>query len=229
MELSTKGSGAKKTRKKEGVPKVGSMEVSTRATGRTTKRTVEVVSFMPMVTFTLANGKTIKHMATEYTTIQTVLNTRAGGSKISNTARVRKCGQTMRATRVLTKKEKSTGLASSTGLMDLRTQVTLLTTIWKETASTPGAMVASSTGNGKTIRCTARVSLRGRTADAIKESTTVVKSTVTEFTLGQTTANTRASGKMESNTALAFSLPAKVKQRGANGQIANVSSGMNEE
>ena len=112
MELSTKVSGAKKTRKKEGVPKVGSMEVFTRATGRTTKRTVEVVSFTPMVTFTLANGKMIKLMATEYTTIQTVQSTRAGGSKISNTARARKRGRMGRATKGLTKREKRTALAS---------------------------------------------------------------------------------------------------------------------
>jgi hypothetical protein len=57
----------------------------------------------------------------------------------------------------------------------------------------------------------------------------MIRSRVTEFSLGQTTANMRGSGKMESSTALAFTLQAKVKQRGANGQMANVSSGMNEE
>ena len=104
-----------------------------------------------------------------------------------------------------------------------------MTTTSTETASTPGAMVASSTANGTTIRCTARVSLRGRTADAIKESITMIRSKATEFSLGLITASMRASGRMESSTALAFTLPAKVKQRGANGQMENVSSGINEE
>ena len=121
-------SGTKKARKKEGVSKDGSMEVFTRATGGTTKRTVEVVSFTPMVTFTLANGKTIKLMATEYTSIQTVPTMRAGGSKTSNTARARKRGRMGRSTKGLSKREKRTALASSTGLMDPRTPVASLTT-----------------------------------------------------------------------------------------------------
>ena len=196
-----KASGTSKEGKMDVVSKSGLMDLFTRDTGKMTKQMVEVVLFMPMVTYTTVTGKMTRHTAMEFTTTLMERGPKAGGSRTSNMARARKSGLTMHVTKVSTKMARSMVTVSSSGLMAQLILATLSTTTFTDKAFTPGQTVVNTTVNGTTTRCMAQVCSLGTMVVSTRVNTSMTKSRVREYSRGPMVASTKVNGKMESNTA----------------------------
>lgn len=73
---------------------------------------------------------------------------------------------------------------SSYGQTNLLIAVTSLTTIFMVMEDIDGLMVASTVATGSATKCTALVSLPGLTAGSMMDSTSTIRSKVTEFLPG---------------------------------------------
>lgn len=124
MELVMRESGMIQARRMEEAFNFGSMAQFMRAIGKMIKRTVKVVSSMLMEMFTTVNGKMTKLMATDTIITPMAPSMKANGLKINNMARVKRFGPITLTMKEPTAMERSMGMVSSTGLMDLPTQET---------------------------------------------------------------------------------------------------------
>ena len=65
-----------------------------------------------------------------------------------------------------------------------------------------GKMVACTLANGKMETCMGLASISGRTTNNMRDNMSMIRSTGTEFTLGQMDVYTKDIGRMASNTVL---------------------------
>jgi len=136
-------------------------------------------------------------------------------------ARVKKFGQTVLATRASIRREKRMVKALSTGLMARPTPVTSSTTTSTVMACTLGVMAASIPESGLTTKCMAMACSPGRMAEDTLVTMSTIRRKETEFLPGLMVASTKASGKMESSTALEPITPAKMKSKRGSGLMAS--------
>lgn len=194
--------------------------------GRTTKQTEGVASSTLTAMFTTVSGKTIKPTVLVFITTPMVPNMKGTGLKISNMVRVKKFGLTTRVTREIIRMERSMVTDSSIGLTEAPTLVSLSITTSTARECILGATAVSMTDFGITTRCTEVEYLRGLMAAATKVNTSMTRNRVKVFSPGPTVACTRASGRMESNTAKESTTLAKVRFVGEDGKMERGFSGL---
>ena len=77
--------------------------------------------------------------------------------------------------------------------------------------NTSGPMANNMRANGKRTKCTGKELLYGGMASSMKVTSLMIKERVKELSSGRMEESMRASGKMESNTVLVFSLQKTIK------------------
>ena len=114
----------------------------------------------------------------------------------------------------------------TSGQMEGHTMVTGTRTELKDMAPTHGSMDESTSGNGRIIICMAMVSTSGRMADAMKATTSTIRSTVSESMNGQMGGSTRGTGPAGSSTDRDGTSLLTVRFESASGTMENECSGL---
>lgn len=135
--------------------KCGLMELDTKVSGLTIKRTEEVLFIMLMVTYSKVIGNLTRLMEKEHTTMPMAANTKGVGLMICKMARGKRPGKIIRHTEDNTSKAKNTVKELMFGLMGQFTLAIGSTTKFKAVAFINGLMAEFMRGSGLKIRCMA--------------------------------------------------------------------------
>lgn len=161
----------------------------------------------------------------ESTTTLMELDTRVSGLKTSSTETERKSGPIMLVMKDHTRMERNTDVEPLNGLMGLNTLVISLTTTLTEKVCTPGLMDVSTMVSGKATKCTEKEFSLGLMEECIRVNMSMIRRKVTVFSLGPTTVNTTANGKMESSTVSVPTTHQEEKSRRVSGLTESVPDG----
>ena len=174
MGQSTMGSGLKMVCVRAKEPKSGRMVANTSATGRMTRRTVKVVSYMRMETSLKVTGTMIKPMVAVFMNTWTAQNISVIGKKIDNTDMASNPGQTRLNMKATMSMARSMELVPSSGLTDPPTSANSTTIIFMEKESISGPMNANTKVNGEQTKCMAKERSLGVTEESTSESTLTI-------------------------------------------------------
>ena len=144
--------------------KYGRMDRDTMASGKMVLLADLAGWFMLRATSMLELGRMIRRTAMVPTVTTMVVGTRVSGSQINSTERELKNGLMVQSMQVSTWKEKSTELASLSGLIKAPTPVISTTTTYMGAASTTGRMGACLQATGSTTEWKAWAFLPGAMA-----------------------------------------------------------------
>ena len=92
-----------------------------------------------------------------------------------------------------------------------------------------GQMARFMTVNGKRIKCTVKVSLNGKTANSIKETSAMTSAKAKEFSHGEMVACMRVNGKTVNSTVKEFSLSQITQGEQESGRMAAMLNGSKRE
>jgi hypothetical protein len=126
---------------------------------------------MRMATFMTDAGRMIKRTVSEFTHIWMELGTKATGKRTSSTVMALRLGLMVHRTKVLTLRERSTGMAASLGPTDPPTMVNLLITTLRVRESTTGAIRECIEVTGRTTKWKAMESSNGPMVASTKVNT----------------------------------------------------------
>jgi hypothetical protein len=133
---------------------------------------------MLMVMFMKGNGSMTKRMVEDFTNIWMVPNMRGIGSKTSNMAWEKRYGRTEQRMKVSMRTVRSMERENFCGLISLLILEIFYRTIFMDSESIPGMMVASLKENGKATRWMVMVYLLGQMVVNILETIKKIESMV---------------------------------------------------
>ena len=176
------------------------MAPSTKATGRTARRTAGVDSFTQMVMFRMGNGASTKRTEKGPTSMQMGRGTMVRGKTISSMDMVRNPGLMELFTRANILTARSTRKASSPGLMEpaMREHSTRMPS--RVLVSIDGLTVEHTLESGRTTRCTEREPSLGLMVGSTPVSSSTTEKRDTVYSLGAMAAPTKVAGGTENST-----------------------------
>ena len=166
-----------------------------------------------------------KLTAMEPTSMPTEQHTLVSGTKINSMVKELKSGQMVQSTRATTSMARNMVRANSLLLMGPPIPANSKTTKFLDRENMFGLMVKCTMGNGRKIRCMARVCSYGETGRGTKANSSTTNAKAAVLSSGKMAGGTRATGAKASNTEWAY-LPAKIiKLKGASGNMVGKSGG----
>lgn len=166
-----------------------------------------------MATYTKDSGHRTWLMGTESISILMVHFMRASGRKISSMERVKSSGPMAPPTADYTKMVSNPDMATSFGMTETHTKVSLKITISMDKEPIHGKMVVHSKEIGNTTKCMAMASSRGLTVANTKVNMSMITSRDMESSFGLMDEGTKVAGSSVKWTAKALTHLRKVRSK----------------